>query len=121
LRPALSRAASTATGSVSSATTSAARDSAGRNGVEGVVRAGQGSLDAATGAFGFIAANIIANVIIELAEGLAQSLEPGGALVASGIIEDRYEEVALALAAEGLKLTDLLREGDWVAIVAEKR
>lgn len=99
----------------------AARDSAGRNGVEGVVRAGQGSLDAATGAFGFIAANIIANVIIELAEGLAQSLEPGGALVASGIIEDRYEEAALALAAEGLKLTDLLREGDWVAIVAEKR
>ncbi len=92
-----------------------------RNGVAGVIRVGQGSLDAAEGHFGFIAANIIANVIIELADGLADALEPGGTLVVSGIIEDRYEEVALALAAAGLVLVDLLRETDWVAIVAEKR
>ena len=55
------------------------------------------------------------------ADGLAAALEPGGTLVVSGIIEDRYEEVALALAAAGLVLVDLLRETDWVAIVAEKR
>jgi len=92
-----------------------------RNGVAGVVRVGQGSLDAATGRFDFIAANIIANVIIELAEGLADALAPGGTLVVSGIIDDRYEEVALALVAAGLVLVDLLRETDWIAIVAEKR
>ncbi|MDP9379774.1 MAG: 50S ribosomal protein L11 methyltransferase [Chloroflexota bacterium] len=99
----------------------ATHDSAERNGVAGAIRVGQGSLDAAEGAYGFIAANIIANVIIELADGLAEALAPGGALVVSGIIEDRYEEVALSLAAAGLHLADLLREGDWVAIVAEKR
>ncbi|MDQ3855895.1 MAG: 50S ribosomal protein L11 methyltransferase [Chloroflexota bacterium] len=97
----------------------ATRATALRNGVEGRVRAGLGSLEATEGTFDFIAANIIAGVIVQLAEGLASRLSPGGKLVASGIIEDRYEEVALALTAAGLRLQRLLREGDWVAIVAK--
>lgn len=99
----------------------AARATARRNGVADGVRVGLGSLDAAEGRFDFIAANIIAVVIVELAPGLAAALAPGGTLVASGIIEERYEEVALALAAAGLGIADLLREDDWVAIVAERR
>ena len=91
-----------------------------RNGVEARVRAGLGSIDAAEGAFEFIAANIIASVIVALAGDLAARLNPGGTLVASGIIEERYEEVALALTAAGLHLESLLRENDWVAIVARQ-
>lgn len=90
-----------------------------RNGVADRVRVGAGSLDAAEGSFGFIAANIIASVIVDLAGGLAERLAPGGTLVVSGIIEDRYDEVALALSATGLRLKRLARESDWVAIVAE--
>jgi ribosomal protein L11 methyltransferase len=99
----------------------AAAKTAARNGVAERVRVGPGSLDAAEGTYGFIAANIIAGVIIALASDLAAALEPDGVLVVSGIIEDRYEEVALALAAAGLRPTALLRETDWIAIVAEKR
>lgn len=98
----------------------AARETARRNGVADRVRVGHGSLDAAGGTYGLIAANIIAGVIVELAGGLAAALETGGTLIASGIIEDRYEEVALSLAAAGLRVADLLREEDWVAVVAEK-
>lgn len=92
-----------------------------RNGVAHILQIGEGSLDAATGCFDFIAANIVANILIQLAPGLPEALAPEGTLVVSGIIEDRYEEVALALAAAGLRPVDLLREGDWVAIVARHR
>ncbi len=92
-----------------------------RNGVAEKLRVGQGSVEAAEGEYGFVVANIVAGVIVELSDALAEKLGPGGTLVVSGIIEDRYDEVALALAASGLTLVDLLREGDWVAIVAERR
>lgn len=98
----------------------AARATAERNGVAGAVRVGPGSIEAAEGLYGFVVANIVANVIIALSPGLGEALEPGGLLIVSGIIEDRYEEVALALSAAGLHLVDLLREGDWVVIVGER-
>lgn len=98
----------------------AAAATAQRNGVADRVSVGEGSIEQAEGLYGFIAANIIAAVIIDLAAQLAEALEPGGRLVVSGIIEDRYEEVALSLAAAGLHVRDLLREGDWVAIVLSK-
>ncbi len=99
----------------------ATRKTAERNGVGDVVVAGHGSLAASEGVYDFIAANIVANILIELAAGLAEALAPEGTLVVSGIIEDRYEEVALALAAAELRPVELLSEGDWVAIVATHR
>ncbi|MEJ7653972.1 MAG: 50S ribosomal protein L11 methyltransferase [Chloroflexia bacterium] len=91
-----------------------------RNGVERVIHAGWGSIEAADGEYDFVAANIVANVIIGLAAPIAAKLAPGGVLVVSGIIEDRYDEVALALAGERLRPRALLRETDWVAIVADR-
>jgi ribosomal protein L11 methyltransferase len=64
-----------------------------------------------------VVANIIADVLIELAPELAATLAPGGRLITSGIIQDREDEVALTLAAAGLHLRERLREGEWVALL----
>jgi ribosomal protein L11 methyltransferase len=70
--------------------------------------------------FNFIAANLIARVLVFLADDIAAALAPEGVLVSSGIIADREDEVALAFAAAGLERIERLQEGDWVALVHRK-
>jgi ribosomal protein L11 methyltransferase len=65
--------------------------------------------------FDAIIANIIARIIVALAESLAQALRPGGLLVTSGIIAERAEEVEQALAQVGFELVERRQEGDWIA------
>jgi ribosomal protein L11 methyltransferase len=67
--------------------------------------------------FDLIAANILANVHVLLANDLASALRPGGLLVTSGIIANRAADVEQAFAAAGLQPVDRLDEGDWVALV----
>lgn len=67
--------------------------------------------------FDLIAANILANVHVLLANDLASALRPGGILVTSGIIANRATDVEQAFAAAGLQPVERLEEGDWVALV----
>lgn len=64
-----------------------------------------------------IAANLIAKVLVYLADDMLTALKPGGLLISSGIIADREDEVALAFVAAGLERVDRRSEGDWVAFV----
>jgi ribosomal protein L11 methyltransferase len=63
-----------------------------------------------------IAANLIAKVLVFLADEMYAALKPGGLLISSGIIADREDEVALAFTAAGLERLDRRSEGDWVAL-----
>ncbi len=65
-------------------------------------------------------ANIIAEVIIELAKSLAASVALGGHLIASGIIRDREDAVATSLSAAGLRIANKLEEGDWIALLLDR-
>lgn len=67
--------------------------------------------------FDLIAANILANVHVLLANDLVSALRPGGILVTSGIIANRATDVEQAFAAAGLQPVERLEEGDWVALV----
>ncbi len=67
--------------------------------------------------FDLIAANLIAKVLVILANDLAAALKPGGRLVSSGIIDVKEAEVAAAFAAAGLTLLERHVEGEWVALV----
>lgn len=98
---------------------SAARANVVANGLDGVVAVGLGSAgDAPAGArYDLVVANIIARVIVDLAASLAARVAGGGHLVASGILEPRADEVAVALAGVGLGLVDRLSEGDWHALI----
>ncbi|MHB9038456.1 MAG: 50S ribosomal protein L11 methyltransferase [Armatimonadota bacterium] len=67
-----------------------------------------------------VLANIIPKVIIEMAEELASKVNPGGKLIASGIVLERLQEVIDALAGFGFTLEETRQDGDWVALILTK-
>jgi len=96
-------------------------DNVERNGLSGQVRVVRGSLlDLLEGGAGLVVANIIADVIINLAPDAAAALVPSGILIASGVIAERADAVRVALEAAGLTIREQQANGRWVALVAEK-
>jgi len=63
-----------------------------------------------------VLANLVAAVLIELAEPLAAHAAPGGILLASGIIEGRADEVLSALSSAGFVVEERLNDGEWVSL-----
>ena len=70
-----------------------------------------------TGQYDAVVANILADVIIGMAEELQILLAPGGVLLASGIIDTREADVRLALEGIGLNHLETRRQTEWVALV----
>ena len=64
-----------------------------RNALVRRVRARQGSLPSGEPAFDVVLANLIAGLLVPLADGLRGELRPGGVLLASGIFVDREGDV----------------------------
>jgi len=87
-----------------------------RNRLSRVIRAREGSAPSGEGPFDVVLANLIASLLITLADGLVADLRPGGTLVASGIFLTREEGVVEAFAARGLGLANRWFEGEWVAL-----
>jgi ribosomal protein L11 methyltransferase len=94
----------------------ATRANAKRNGLARRVRARQGSSPSGEGPFDIALANLIASVLIALADGLVADTRPGGTLLASGIFENRETEVAAAFTSRGLSIANRWAEGDWVVL-----
>jgi ribosomal protein L11 methyltransferase len=91
------------------------------NGEEDKIHARQGSVPLASGdhaTFDVVAANLIASLLIDLAEPLAATVKVGGLLLASGIFVDRESAVREAFAAAGLRVVSATTETDWVALEA---
>ena len=98
----------------------AARDNADRNGLADRLEIRHGSLPAvADERFSLVVANLVAAVLVDLAPRLADHVEPGGVLLAGGIIAPRADEVVGALGAVGLTVTDRRDDGEWVALRLE--
>ena len=95
----------------------ATRSNAERNGMGGRLVTTAGSLPpiAAEG-YPLVLANLVAAVLVELAPRLAAHVEPGGRLVASGIIAPRADEVVRALADAGLSVETRRDDGEWVSL-----
>ena len=95
----------------------ATRANAERNGLATRVDARLGSLPSEPeDRYPLILANLVAAVLIELAPGLAGHLEPGGTLLASGIIEPRADEVIAAMVEAGLAVVGRRDDGEWVSL-----
>ena len=92
-----------------------------RNGLARRVRARHGSLPSGEGPFDVVLANLIAGLLVRIAAGLHDELNPGGTLLASGIFVDREAEVRAAFEAVGLRIEARDAEGDWVALEAIRR
>lgn len=68
--------------------------------------------------FDLCIANILADVICFLCVPLKTKIRPGGIFICSGIIRDREQDVADALAASGYTVIKRLHRGEWVAMVS---
>ena len=97
-----------------------ARRNAALNGVEDRAAYAAGDLlSVVEGRYPLVVANIVADVILQLLRDLHQVLLPGGLFIASGIINERKEELADAITAAGLKILHLEEERGWIAITAK--
>ncbi|WP_306590848.1 50S ribosomal protein L11 methyltransferase [Geothrix sp. 21YS21S-4] len=63
-------------------------------------------------------ANILLETIQELLPRMAEIAAPGGWLVASGILAERTDEALLSLVTHGFRPEKVVREGEWIAILA---
>jgi ribosomal protein L11 methyltransferase len=69
------------------------------------------------GRYSFICANILADVIISLADPLRALMTERSVFLASGIIKDRQDDVLAAFMKYGFVLNDKKAEGEWVALL----
>jgi ribosomal protein L11 methyltransferase len=88
-----------------------ARENAVRNRAE--VEVTGASLAEIAGRFDLVLANILANVLVELAPGLGARMAPGGELVLAGLLAPQEEEVRGAFRALGLAELPARRRGEW--------
>jgi ribosomal protein L11 methyltransferase len=106
---------------VSEVAVEVARANAAANGLSSRIDIGLGSIEKVAGKhFDLILGNIIASVLIELASPLAHALKPGAEILASGIIEERAEDVRRAFRRVGLELVQEQCEGDWWLLIARR-
>lgn len=67
-----------------------------------------------------IVANIVADVIIGMAQMFWDKLTPGGTLICSGILNERADEVEAALKQSGFAIAERRASDDWTAFTAKK-
>lgn len=67
--------------------------------------------------YDIVVANIIANVIIEIAYSVPYYLKKDGLFITSGIIKERINDVKKACADAGFKHMETVEMGEWAAIV----
>ena len=67
-----------------------------------------------------IAANLVAQTIIENADVMAGVLRTGGILIASGIIEEMLLDVEQALRNGGFDIAAIKSEGEWRTVIARR-
>lgn len=93
------------------------------NHLEGIIKVCAGTLPsplASSASFDLVLANISAKAICQLSHHLIDTLKTDGALVVSGMIQERQQEVVQHLGQAGGKIERVRREGEWVTIVASK-
>ncbi|AWI03317.1 50S ribosomal protein L11 methyltransferase [Clostridium drakei] len=66
-----------------------------------------------------VVANIIADVIIFLTDGVKDFIVPGGRFICSGIILDRKDDVVNKLESSGFNIEEVNVDGEWVCIAAK--
>ena len=98
-----------------------AGENAQRNGVSEHFRVLVGDLsDKAEGNYDMITANIVEAAILSLAPAVPALMAPGAAFIASGIIDERKDEVLDGLRAAGLAPEAVYEKRGWVCILCRK-
>ena len=67
-----------------------------------------------------VAANLMAELLCMISQGLADHLKKGGTLISSGILNEKEEMVRSAFESAGLSVTEVMHDGEWCCVIAEK-
>ena len=70
--------------------------------------------------YDIVAANILADVLVQLTPVVVNQLKPGGIYITSGIIDDKEQTVVDAVRAAGLEVLDVTYQGEWVCVTTRK-
>lgn len=71
--------------------------------------------------YDIVLANLIARILIENAENITRRVADRGVIVASGIIEEREQEVLDAYAAQGFETLERRKTNDWIALTLSRQ
>jgi len=74
-------------------------------------------VDTKGGLYDFVCANIVADIIVRMADDILRYMKPGGLLAVSGIIDTQAERVHAALTKGGLTHILTRAENDWNAML----
>ncbi|MBW1636099.1 MAG: 50S ribosomal protein L11 methyltransferase [Deltaproteobacteria bacterium] len=100
----------------------AAEENVVRNGLQDHMRVGFGPLPVLKGKHQLVVANIVQDVLLQIAADLARLTAIGGVLILSGILAgDQVGNVAGRYGEEGFVLEKERAEGEWVVLKFEKR
>ncbi|MFS0635823.1 50S ribosomal protein L11 methyltransferase [Mesobacillus foraminis] len=91
------------------------------NKVQDVVTVRQNNLlDGIDGRADIVVANILAEVILRFVDDASKIVKKDGFFIASGIIQQKKDEVRNAIVHSGFKIQEIITMEDWVAIIAKK-
>ena len=93
-----------------------ARDNLAPNGVESLVTLSATPLAEVQAQYPLVIANIIAPVLLALADALVEHVAPGGSLWLSGVLETQVDEVRRRYEALGAQVMDTQQRGEWVRL-----
>lgn len=98
-----------------------ARENIAINGLSGAVELFEAQPGRLTGkAFDVVAANLTAEVIVDLMSDLASCVAPEGTMILSGILGDLSQDVERALTASGFSVTERRDDGEWCSLIARR-
>jgi ribosomal protein L11 methyltransferase len=98
-----------------------ARENVALNGEETRIRVEGGDLlKGVSETADLVVANILAEIILRFIHDLPRVLVPGGIFIASGIIEEKAEQVKESLRRFGLEVLETIHLDGWVAIAVKK-
>ncbi len=89
------------------------------NNIENVVIL-EGTVTNEFGTFDFIAANLLSDILINIASDLAPCLDRAGIALMSGMLSGQENDVIGAMEKHGLKLMEKYFDGRWVSVVMTK-
>ena len=67
-----------------------------------------------------VAANLMAELLCMISQGLADHLKNGGVLISSGILNEKEEMVKAAFEKAGLTIIEVMHDGEWCCVIAGK-
>jgi ribosomal protein L11 methyltransferase len=86
----------------------------------GNVEIKEGGISVSAGTFDVIVANLLSEILTEIASDLAARLHPGGTAVLSGMLTGQEDGVIQAMISSGLTFQEKIIDNKWVSLVMTK-